>query len=314
MYSKKVVASTVGRVLGRPCFASSKRGLSTATEGTTNSSSSSSGSSGSNSVSGSANLSVGGQISVRHYSMSGKRAPVELTPAEKQQQEQQQQKQVSKAAAAGSVARSKVPKFTMARTEFMVADFFSQYRQVVGISGEVSGGQARPSFKTLSELALCHGQSAEDADVPRAKLRQVYAAPASVYMRVTPDAFIPEAMRLGPLAEPLLGRDSFVDGIGSLQLFGKGEEMREFVEDFFDAVLDNAKQAPTPGMWSVRRVRRARGERWMMREMVDPFDEISGQTEYQMTSVRRKRKTKMNKHKHRKLRKSTRALRKRLGK
>ncbi|KAJ1643288.1 hypothetical protein J3B02_000368 [Coemansia erecta] len=295
MYSKKVVASTVGRVLGRPFLASSKRGLSTATEGTI-----------SNSTTGSANPSVGGQISVRCYSMSGKRTPV--TPAEKEQQEQGQGSKTV------NVARGKVPKFTMARTEFMVADFFAQNRQVVGISSEKIDEQMRPSFKTLSELALYQGHLM-DEDVPRAKLQQVYAAPASVYMRVTPDAFIPEAMRLGPLAEPLLGRDSFGEGIGSLQMFGSDVEMREFVEEFFDAVLDNAKQAPVSGMWSIRRDRRARGERWMTHEMVDPFDEISGQpVGYQMTSVRRKRKTKMNKHKHRKLRRSTRALRKRLGK
>ncbi|CDS12987.1 hypothetical protein LRAMOSA05171 [Lichtheimia ramosa] len=40
----------------------------------------------------------------------------------------------------------------------------------------------------------------------------------------------------------------------------------------------------------------------------------SAQEGFQMTSILRKRRLKMNKHKHKKLRKRTRALRKRLGK
>ncbi|KAJ2228688.1 hypothetical protein H4R99_000893 [Coemansia sp. RSA 1722] len=311
MYSKKVVVSTVGRVLGRPFCASGKRGLSTATEGTAGSGSSTSCSS---SNAGTGNQGLGGQISVRCYSMSGKRTPIDSTPAAEKQQQQQGQEQPQGPKALVNEPRIRVPKFTMGRTEFLMADFFSQYRQVVGMAATKFGSEEehpRASFKTLSELALYQGQSIDEVNVPRAKLQQVYAAPTSVYMRVTPDAFIPEATRLGPLAEPLLGRDSFADGIGTLQLFGKEAEMREFVEEFFDSVLDNAKMEST-GTWSVRRERRFRGERWMAHEMVDPFEEISGG--YRMTSVRRKRKTKMNKHKHRKLRRSTRALRKRLGK
>ncbi|KAI7824491.1 hypothetical protein BX661DRAFT_199655 [Kickxella alabastrina] len=255
-----------------------------------------------------------GVIGVRHYSMSGKRTPLAPFPAVRQQDKQQQQPTETIHPTLSS--RSKVPKFTMPRSEFMTANLFAQHRQLVEVP-EITymdmGSQPRASFKTISELSMCKGLSSKEANVPSAKLKQIYAAPASVYMRVTPDALIPEAMRLGPLAEPLLGSDSFSDGIGSLQMFGHQDEMMAFVEEFFDTILVNAKEAPTPGMWSIRRERRAVGARWMGRDMVDPMDEINS-VDYQMTSVRRKRKTKMNKHKHRKLRKRTRALRKRLGK
>ncbi|KAJ2365888.1 hypothetical protein H4S02_010584 [Coemansia sp. RSA 2611] len=140
----------------------------------------------------------------------------------------------------------------------------------------------------------------EEANVPHSKLRQIYAAPASVYMRVTPDAMIPEAMRLGPLAEPLLGEDPFSDGVGSLGL--GAEDTADFVDEFFETILNRPV---------VRREKKM--SRWMANEMVDPVDGIHGES-YQLTSVKRKRATKMNKHKHRKLRKRTRALRKRLGK
>ncbi|KAJ1931432.1 hypothetical protein FBU59_006712 [Linderina macrospora] len=187
-------------------------------------------------------------------------------------------------------ARSKVPAFTVPRSEFMVADLFAQSKQMLSTSGEVQAMSGpRASFRTLSELSLLEGQSAAEALVPRAPLKQIYAAPASVFMRVTPDAAIPEAMRLGPLAEPLLGMDPFRDGMSSLNL--KGEEVNDFVEEFFDTIVAGGG----------------------IQEIAEPVAEEAAEG-YQMTSVLRKRKSKMNKHKHRKLRKRTRALRKRLGK
>ncbi|PIA13098.1 hypothetical protein COEREDRAFT_83725 [Coemansia reversa NRRL 1564] len=266
-------------------------------------------------------------FSVRRYSVSGKRAPALATSAgtgqEGQQQQNQQRQQNIAAAIEGASNRNKVPKFTMPQSEFLTADLFSQHRQLVDIfeaerTAMDAGSTPRASFKTLSEIIMCKGQSPEEANVPHSKLKQIYAAPASVYMRITPNAMVPEAMRLGPLSEPLLGKDTFNDGIGSLQI-GSGEEAREFVEEFFDTILDNAKNAPSSGTWSIRRERsvaRMYHSRWMANEMVDPVDGISGNVDggLQMSSVLRKRKTKMNKHKHRKLRKRTRALRKRLGK
>ncbi|KAJ2744347.1 hypothetical protein GGI20_003040 [Coemansia sp. BCRC 34301] len=176
-----------------------------------------------------------------------------------------------------------------------------------------AGSRARASYKTLSELGICRGMGPEEANIPFSKLKQIYAAPASVYMRVTPDALIPEAMRLGPLAEPLLGEDPFSEGISSLRL--NSEDTADFVDEFFDTILTRPSES-----WSERRERQeTRQSRWMFHEMVDPVDGINGENDrsppsYQLTSVRRKRASKMNKHKHRKLRKRTRALRKRLGK
>ncbi|KAJ1965064.1 hypothetical protein GGI12_001015 [Dipsacomyces acuminosporus] len=279
------------------------------------------------------------KFSVRRYSESNKRSPQlasSSTQSQQQQQKQESSDEISKsqvvAPIEGGNNRNRVPKFTMPRTEFMMADLFARHRQLVGTpdAGDLSasvdvGTNPRPSFKTLSELSMSKGLTTEEADVPHMSLKQIYAAPASVYMQVTPDAMIPEAMRLGPLAEPLLGQDPFRDGISSLQL-GKGEDMKEFVEEFFDTILANAQNAPSSGAWSLRKERRearAYVSRWQENEMVDPVDRINGlvedgeaetPVEYQMTSVLRKRKTKMNKHKHRKLRKRTRALRKRLGK
>ncbi|KAJ2789525.1 hypothetical protein H4R20_007165 [Coemansia guatemalensis] len=268
-------------------------------------------------------------VSVRRYSVSGKRAPALATSAatgqegQQQQQQDQQRQQNIAATIDGASNKNKVPKFTMPQSEFMTADLFSRHRQLVDIfeaerTTMDAGSTPRASFKTLSEIMMCKGQSAEEANVPHSKLKQIYAAPASVYMRITPNSMVPEAMRLGPLSEPLLGKDTFNDGIGSLQI-GNGEEAREFVEEFFDTILDNAQNAPSAGTWSIRRekgVARMYRSRWMANEMVDPVDGISGNVDgtLQMSSVLRKRKSKMNKHKHRKLRKRTRALRKRLGK
>ncbi|KAJ2488528.1 hypothetical protein IWW37_004721 [Coemansia sp. RSA 2050] len=232
---------------------------------------------------------------VRQYSVPSKRAPLVATTTRQRTQ--------AIALCPPIVSNSKVPKFTMARSEFMTADLFARHRQLVetphGSTMDLAN-RPRASFKTLGELALCKGMGLEEANVPHSKLRQIYAAPASVYMRVTPDAMIPEAMRLGPLAEPLLGEDLFSDGIGSLGL--EAEDTADFVDGFFESILNQPE---------VRREKRV--SRWMASEMADPVDGINGGS-YQLTSVKRKRATKMNKHKHRKLRKRTRALRKRLGK
>ncbi|KAI9505918.1 hypothetical protein BX070DRAFT_249844 [Coemansia spiralis] len=264
---------------------------------------------------------------VRCYSMSGKRAPLSTASAaarQQQQKDQQQQKQQEQQAISPTIAttasKTKVPKFTMPRTEFMTADLFARHRQLVEIpeSGRTpvdTVAVPRPSFKTLSELQLYKGMTPDEANVPHAKLKQIYAAPASVYMCVTPDAMIPEAMRLGPLTEPLLGQDTFSDGISTLNL-GNNEYVNEFVEEFFDTILDNSQNAissATTDAWNGAEEQHY--SRWMANSMADPVDRIEQNTNgYQMTSVRRKRKTKMNKHKHRKLRKQTRSLRKRLGK
>ncbi|KAJ2618365.1 hypothetical protein GGF44_005804 [Coemansia sp. RSA 1694] len=267
---------------------------------------------------------------VRQYSVSSKRAPLPTVTSSSRQQQQQQQQRGGGAAAAltpglcptltAPVSQSKVPKFTMARTEFMTADLFARHRQLVETphgSSMDAGSRPRASYKTLSELGMCKGMGLEEANIPVSKLKQIYAAPASVYMRVTPDALIPEAMRLGPLAEPLLGEDPFSNGFGALRLDGE-EDVADFVDEFFDAILARPAES-----WSARRERQearmARQARWMAHEMVDPVDGIngdgaSGSPSYQLTSVRRKRVSKMNKHKHKKLRKRTRALRKRLGK
>ncbi|KAJ2505706.1 hypothetical protein GGI11_006910, partial [Coemansia sp. RSA 2049] len=135
-------------------------------------------------------------ITVRCYSISGKRAPQatgSATARQQQQQQQQQQSQekekkkqagqqeeedvVAAPQAGASSLRTRVPKFTIARTEFMMADLFARHRQVVvdgadmapastmdtnnpTITTTIASAAAnaasvrRPSFKTLSELAL----------------------------------------------------------------------------------------------------------------------------------------------------------------
>ncbi|KAJ1730137.1 hypothetical protein LPJ61_003180 [Coemansia biformis] len=265
---------------------------------------------------------------VRRYSVSGKRTPAPGAAAAPRQGQQQQQQEEGRRqqdvvpAICENSNRNRVPKFTMAQTEFLAADLFARHRQLVEVpeSGRAAamdaGSARRASFKTVSEILMCKGMDADEANMPHSKLKQIYAAPASVYMRVAPTAMIPEAMRLGPLAEPLLGKNTFSDGVGSLSVL-RGEEEIEFVESFFDVLLHRARnpgESSSARKWSVRRERREGflfRSRWEESQVVDPVDGIN---EYQMTSVRRKRKTKMNKHKHRKLRKKTRALRKRLGK
>ncbi|KAJ1892184.1 hypothetical protein LPJ81_005606, partial [Coemansia sp. IMI 209127] len=275
---------------------------------------------------------------VRCYSISGKRAPVatgSTTARQQQQQQQEQHKQdsgqeIAPQIGGSATSKTKVPKFTMARTEFMMADLFSRNRQLVNVpeSNEMralamdASTTPRPSFKTLTELALCKGQTPVEANVPHAKLKQIYAAPVSVYMQaVTPDVMVPEAMRLGPLAEPLLGQDTFSNGFSTLNLGGHEEEIGDFVEEFFDTIIANTNHAMahSGGMWSGREARRLAPQyqaRWVQNDMLDPVDAINegGAPAYQMTSVRRKRKIKMNKHKHKKLRKQQRSLNKRLGK
>ncbi|KAJ2631900.1 hypothetical protein H4R22_001654 [Coemansia sp. RSA 1290] len=256
--------------------------------------------------------------SIRFYSVSSKRIPLAATATSRQQQ-QQQQKDIS------SINANKVPKFTVPQSEFLVANLFAQHRQLAGNfetseldnhskQEQTQEQQERGSYKTVSELLLCKGQTAAEAKIPHAKLKQIYAAPASVYMHTTVDAMIPEAKHLGPLAEPVLGKDMFADGVSTLNL--DQSEVHDFVDDFFDSLVD--RNLNMSGQWSIRREQREtrmlHGSRWMSGELVDPVDQITGQNEYQMSSVLRKRKTKMNKHKHRKLRKKTRALRKRLGK
>ncbi|KAJ2649790.1 hypothetical protein GGH99_007766, partial [Coemansia sp. RSA 1285] len=135
-------------------------------------------------------------ITVRCYSISGKRAPQatgSATARQQQQQQQQQQSQekekkkqagqqeeedvVAAPQAGASSLRTRVPKFTIARTEFMMADLFARHRQVVVDGADMASASAmdtnnptaattiasaaanaaaarRPSFKTLSELAL----------------------------------------------------------------------------------------------------------------------------------------------------------------
>ncbi|KAJ2852109.1 hypothetical protein IWW36_000488 [Coemansia brasiliensis] len=256
----------------------------------------------------------------RFYSVSSKRIPLVTTTTTRQQQ-QQQQKDI------GSINSNKVPKFTVPQSEFLVANLFAQHRQLAGNfeTSELDNNikqekrqqqqQERGSYKTISELLLCKGQTAAEAKIPHAKLKQIYAAPASVYMHTTVDSMIPEAKHLGPLAEPVLGKDMFADGVSTLNL--DQSEVHDFVDDFFDSLVDRTLSNMS-GQWSIRREQREtrmlRGSRWMSSELVDPVDQITGQNDYKMSSVLRKRKTKMNKHKHRKLRKKTRALRKRLGK
>ncbi|KAJ2606676.1 hypothetical protein EV177_005877, partial [Coemansia sp. RSA 1804] len=136
-------------------------------------------------------------ITVRCYSISGKRAPQATGSATARQQQQQQQQQqqsqekekkkqagqqeeedvVAAPQAGASSLRTRVPKFTIARTEFMMADLFARHRQVVVDGADMASASAmdtnnptaattiasaaanaaaarRPSFKTLSELAL----------------------------------------------------------------------------------------------------------------------------------------------------------------
>ncbi|KAJ2338076.1 hypothetical protein GGF43_006960, partial [Coemansia sp. RSA 2618] len=233
-----------------------------------------------------------------------KRTPALVTTSRPQQQQQQQQKTTTPPA---NVNANKVPKFTVPQSEFLTANLFAQHRQLVATPDKAATCVSAPprlSFKTVSELLICKGQTPDEAGVPHAKLRQIYAAPTSVYMRVANEvAMMPEAARLGPLAEPLLGRDMFADGVGTLGLDAR--EVTEFVDDFFDSLEERAANGRSPS-WSLRREMQeqamVRGSRWMTAELVDPVSEITGDHSnqgsdgYHMTSVRRKRRTKMKKH------------------
>ncbi|KAJ9083479.1 hypothetical protein DSO57_1034368 [Entomophthora muscae] len=73
----------------------------------------------------------------------------------------------------------------------------------------------------------------------------------------------------------------------------------QVANDFFDQVLQNLTASQQPLAYSLRRHRSSALKRRIV---------------YRATSVLRKRRLKMNKHKYRKLRKRTRYLRKRLGK
>ncbi|KAJ2161951.1 hypothetical protein GGF46_001047 [Coemansia sp. RSA 552] len=235
---------------------------------------------------------LGRRAGVCCYSVSSKRVPI-IVPAKPQEQRHALPEE-------GSV-RSRVPKFTMAQAEFLTADLFAQERQMVQVPRQQGGERA--SFKTVTELLRCQGQTAEEARVPHQRLQQIYAAPASVFMRINATAMVPESQRLGPLAEPLLGRDTFTGGLSTLGM--DGEAMDDFVGEFFDAI-----QSGDARMWSVRGQRRAAREEHGWR--VERF--YAGTRTMQMSSVKRKRRAKMNKHKLQKLRKRNRAERKRLNK
>ncbi|KAJ2831596.1 hypothetical protein J3B01_005251 [Coemansia erecta] len=190
---------------------------------------------------------------------------------------------------------ARVPKFTVPQSEFLTATLFAQHRQIVPAPDHAK--TERLSFTPVSELIISPGQTAMEARVPHAPLRQIYTAPASAYMRVPDYAMMPESVHKGPIASALLGKDMFQDGVSTLNL--GASEVREFVDDFFDSLEEQMQKCSARRMISEARM--VRGSRWENETM-------------HMTSVRRKRRSKMNKHKHRKLRKSTRAQRKRLGK
>ncbi|KAJ2498610.1 hypothetical protein GGH96_004166 [Coemansia sp. RSA 1972] len=190
---------------------------------------------------------------------------------------------------------ARVPKFTVPQSEFLTATLFAQHRQLIPVPDHTKTD--RLSYKPVSELIVSPGQTAMEARVPHAPLRQIYTAPASAYMRIPDFAMMPESVHKGPLASALLGKDMFQDGVSTLNL--GPSQVREFVDDFFDSLEEQMHKVS--GRRQMSEMRMLRGSRWENEAM-------------HMTSVRRKRRSKMNKHKHRKLRKSTRAQRKRLGK
>ena len=148
-------------------------------------------------------------------------------------------------------------------------------------------------------------------------------------MRIPEEAHIPESIRTGPLANILFGRED-LNALNQMNL--GSEDVQDLVTDFLDNI-----QEITPTMassnWSQRKERsikrtlqyqtrvqayytKLQAKQW---RLIDPTlptttTNTDGIKEYRLTSVLRKRKKKMNKHKHRKLRKRTKALRKRLGK
>ncbi|KAJ2365531.1 hypothetical protein H4S02_010656, partial [Coemansia sp. RSA 2611] len=97
---------------------------------------------------------------VRQYSVPSKRAPQVATTRQRTQ---------AIALCQPIVSNSKVPKFTMARSEFMTADLFARHRQLVetphGCTMDALN-RPRASFKTLGELAMCKGMGLEEANVP----------------------------------------------------------------------------------------------------------------------------------------------------
>ncbi|OMH84998.1 hypothetical protein AX774_g1473 [Zancudomyces culisetae] len=156
--------------------------------------------------------------------------------------------------------------------------------------------------------------------------------------QLTQESLIPELIRLGPFAEALYDvRTNTKAGsvAGDMEL--GAAEVNEIVQEFFDS-FDRSSYGSKSMLLgrSVLRTLNVSGSRYINNITFPTFKLLANTSirkvhtarksdlyvglipksfnKYELSSVLRKKKKKMNKHKFRKLRKRTRALRRRLGK
>ncbi|KAJ1674228.1 hypothetical protein EV182_003705 [Spiromyces aspiralis] len=224
------------------------------------------------------------------------------------------------------------------RSQLVDNCFYAQHRPLLEIEAVSKKNKARLGYNSATEPATLdeptdhsgvYSRSSSNATRP---VTSIYTAKSSFFIKVPEEAHIPEFIHTGPLATTLFNRRS--EGVNAHtatveQLGFSGDEIIDIVNDYLDAVQARHALAGSSS-WSSRRERsiqrtlqdRTRSQAYYLnRQLLSwmninsmGFNKTQAVTEYRLTSVLRKRRKKMNKHKRRKLRKRTRALRKRLGK
>ncbi|OMJ11980.1 hypothetical protein AYI69_g1236 [Smittium culicis] len=141
------------------------------------------------------------------------------------------------------------------------------------------------------------------------------------------EAVIPELIRLGPFAESIFG--SYESEVSAKNLEkNEQEDIDDLVHDYLDAVEFSLNNSEFRSIRSARMMARlsqplTRYEKFLqnkenvasLHQDITKFNTNTSSTEaLQLSSVLQKKKKKMNKHKYKKLRKRTKAIRKRLGK
>ncbi|OMJ13965.1 hypothetical protein AYI70_g8176 [Smittium culicis] len=141
------------------------------------------------------------------------------------------------------------------------------------------------------------------------------------------EAAIPELIRLGPFAESIFGSYESEASAKNAEK-NEQEDIDDLVHDYLDAVEFSLNNSEFRSIRSARMMARlsqplTRYEKFIQnRENVASLHQditkfstnISSTETLQLSSVLQKKKKKMNKHKYKKLRKRTKAIRKRLGK
>ncbi|KAJ1917019.1 hypothetical protein H4219_003428 [Mycoemilia scoparia] len=227
--------------------------------------------------------------------------------------------------------------------------FYAQYRPLLGIEDVSNQNKSMRGVGSSSTVTPFNNKSNITRNENAQEIIPTYTAKSSFFMSIPDEAEIPEFIHRGVMAEVLFDHEngSTYSFVGKLKLCA--EDKLELVQDYLENIqmnIENGDNTVGGGAgWSKRKensIKRTlqtqtRIEKYFMDRQIDEWRKIdpnfvpaehrhkvdvdgvsngasSGVVEYRLTSILRKRKKKMNKHKQRKLRKRTRALRKKLGK